>query len=61
MNIDFVTIEAAAAQQDAPGIEIDDAPVVRYLQKIMLDAINAGASDIHFEPYEKYLPHPLSS
>nr|MBA2689933.1 Flp pilus assembly complex ATPase component TadA [Burkholderiales bacterium] len=34
--------------------EVDDAPVVKYLQKIMLDAINGGASDIHFEPYEKY-------
>jgi type IV pilus assembly protein PilB len=33
--------------------EIDDAPIVRYLQKILLDAINGGASDIHFEPYEK--------
>ncbi|MBS1147836.1 MAG: type pilus assembly protein, PilB, partial [Proteobacteria bacterium] len=53
LNLDFVDDEAAAAQQDAPGIEIDDAPVVRYLQKIMLDAINQGASDIHFEPYEK--------
>ncbi|MBU4499680.1 MAG: type IV-A pilus assembly ATPase PilB, partial [Gammaproteobacteria bacterium] len=53
LNLDFIDEEAAAAQQDAPGIEIDDAPVVRYLQKIMLDAINQGASDIHFEPYEK--------
>ena len=34
--------------------EIDDAPVVRYVQKIMLDAITGGASDIHFEPYEKF-------
>ena len=33
--------------------EIDEAPVVRYVNKILLDAINAGASDIHFEPYEK--------
>jgi type IV pilus assembly protein PilB len=42
---------AAAAQ----AIEdIDDAPVVKYLQKIMLDAINSGASDIHLEPYEKF-------
>ncbi len=38
---------------DAPSVEIDDAPVVRYIQKILLDAINSGASDIHFEPYEK--------
>ncbi|HEU5283333.1 MAG TPA: type IV-A pilus assembly ATPase PilB [Burkholderiales bacterium] len=40
-------------QIDSPTIEIDDAPVVKYIQKIMLDAINSGASDIHFEPYEK--------
>jgi type IV pilus assembly protein PilB len=40
-------------QNDAPTVEIDDAPVVRYIQKILLDAINSGASDIHFEPYEK--------
>ena len=35
-------------------IEVDDAPVVKYLQKILSDAINLGASDIHFEPYEKF-------
>ena len=34
--------------------EVDDAPVVRFLQKILLDAINQGASDLHFEPYEKF-------
>jgi type IV pilus assembly protein PilB len=34
--------------------DIDDAPVVRFLQKILIDAINMGASDLHFEPYEKY-------
>ncbi|MEP7327598.1 MAG: type IV-A pilus assembly ATPase PilB [Betaproteobacteria bacterium] len=34
--------------------DIEDAPVVKYLQKILTDAIGAGASDIHFEPYEKY-------
>ena len=34
--------------------EIDDAPVVRYVTKVLLDAINGGASDIHFEPYEKF-------
>ena len=33
--------------------EIDDAPVVRFVNKVLLDAINKGASDIHFEPYEK--------
>ena len=34
--------------------EVDDAPVVKYLQKMLLDAINLGASDLHFEPYEKF-------
>lgn len=33
--------------------EIDDAPIVRFVNKVLLDAINKGASDIHFEPYEK--------
>jgi type IV pilus assembly protein PilB len=31
----------------------DDAPIVRYINKILLDAIKGGASDLHFEPYEK--------
>jgi len=53
LELDF-TDDVAVAQLDTGGIEIDDAPVVRYLQKIMLDAINSGASDIHFEPYEKF-------
>ena len=39
---------------EAGSVEVDDAPVVRFIQKILLDAINEGASDIHFEPYEKY-------
>jgi type IV pilus assembly protein PilB len=42
-------------EADAPAtMEIDDAPVVKYIQKILIDAIQGGASDIHFEPYEKY-------
>ena len=54
LNLEFAD-EDAAESTDAPGgIEIDDAPIVRYLQKIMLDAINTGASDIHLEPYEKF-------
>ena len=39
---------------DESALDIDDAPVVRFVNKIMLDAIKKGASDIHFEPYEKY-------
>ncbi|GHT90641.1 type 4 fimbrial assembly protein PilB [Betaproteobacteria bacterium] len=34
--------------------DVDDAPVVKFLQKVLIDAINEGASDIHFEPYEKF-------
>ncbi len=34
--------------------DIDDAPVVRFVNKVLLDAIKKGASDLHFEPYEKY-------
>ncbi len=33
--------------------DVEDAPVVRFVNKILLDAIKKGASDIHFEPYEK--------
>jgi len=62
------TIESITEEVDLSGIEVtdgeatpevateevDDAPVVKYVQKILLDAINGGASDIHFEPYEKF-------
>src|SRR5690606_25039282 len=41
-------------QEETQSVEIDDAPVVKYLQKILIDAINMGASDLHFEPYEKF-------
>ena len=40
--------------QDDSGIDVDDAPVVKFVNKIMVDAIKRGASDIHFEPYEKF-------
>ena len=35
------------------GTEAEDAPIVRFINKIILDAVNMGASDLHFEPYEK--------
>ncbi|MDR3412984.1 MAG: type IV-A pilus assembly ATPase PilB [Formivibrio sp.] len=41
-------------QDNAANLEVDDAPVVKYIQKMLLDAINSGCSDIHFEPYEKF-------
>ncbi len=39
--------------QDDDDNDIDDAPVVRFVNKCLLDAIKKGASDLHFEPYEK--------
>jgi len=53
LNLEFSDDESQGAQDSVAAVDIDDAPVVRYLQKMMLDAINSGASDIHFEPYEK--------
>ncbi|HYQ99446.1 MAG TPA: ATPase, T2SS/T4P/T4SS family, partial [Casimicrobiaceae bacterium] len=41
------------ALTDDDTSEVDDAPVVKYIQKILIDAISQGVSDIHFEPYEK--------
>ncbi len=55
VNLDFLDEAAETSPVDeAAGADIDDAPIVKFLQKVLLDAINEGASDIHFEPYEKY-------
>ena len=54
INLDFLDEDATAKAEEAAGQDIDDAPVVKFIQKMLLDAINDGASDIHFEPYEKY-------
>ncbi|MDO8418768.1 MAG: ATPase, T2SS/T4P/T4SS family, partial [Rubrivivax sp.] len=54
-DFDFdVTDEEAAAASEAADVstEVEDAPVVRFLQKMLIDAINLRASDLHFEPYE---------
>ena len=53
INLDFLDEEAVKSDEAATQ-EIDDAPVVKFIQKMLLDAINDGASDIHFEPYEKF-------
>ena len=51
-DVEFADEEASV--DDGPGeSEADDTPVVRFVNKVLLDAINKGASDIHFEPYEK--------
>ncbi|WP_334186954.1 type IV-A pilus assembly ATPase PilB [Noviherbaspirillum sp.] len=53
LDIDF-NEEDMSGQVDPGASDIDDAPVVKFLQKILLDAINMGASDLHFEPFEKF-------
>ena len=53
LHLDFEDAEVSPAEASAQA-DVDDAPVVRFLQKILMDAINDGASDVHFEPYEKF-------
>lgn len=51
-DLDGLDVENGDSKQDdEPGG--DEAPVVRFVNKVLLDAIRTGASDIHFEPYEK--------
>lgn len=49
-NVDDITDEATGGGVDASGV--DDTPVVKFVNKVLVDAIKRGASDIHFEPYE---------
>jgi len=51
-NLDIATEDDD--QHDDSELNVDDAPIVRYVNKILVDAISSGASDVHFEPYEKY-------
>jgi type IV pilus assembly protein PilB len=52
-EFDVTDEDAAAAAESAEIVtEVEDAPVVRFLQKMLIDAINSRASDLHFEPYE---------
>jgi len=53
-KLDISAGDEDAANLNEESADIDDAPVVRFVNKIMLDAINRNASDIHFEPYEKF-------
>ena len=54
-DLDDLDIESGddPKADDATQDAADDAPIVRFVNKILLDAIKMGASDIHFEPYEK--------
>ncbi len=53
-DFDFdIAEEEATPQQESTELgDVEDAPVVRFLQKMLVDAINLRASDLHFEPYE---------
>src|SRR5918994_924350 len=53
-DFDFDVTDEATTQPEAESVasDVEDAPVVRFLQKMLIDAINARASDLHFEPYE---------
>ncbi|MES2153465.1 MAG: type IV-A pilus assembly ATPase PilB [Pseudomonadota bacterium] len=53
-DIEFAEEEVPTQAAPDPGNDIEDAPIVKFLNKILMDAINLGASDIHFEPFEKF-------
>ena len=54
VDLDGLDVEAVNDDRDdAVGGDADDAPVVRFINKMLLDAIKGGSSDLHFEPYEK--------
>jgi type IV pilus assembly protein PilB len=52
---DLESLDISSGEEDFGAIEtgVDDTPIVRFVNKMLLDAIHSGASDIHFEPYEK--------
>ena len=51
-EFDEFTTELAAETPDTGASEVEDAPVVKFLQKMLLDAFSMRASDLHFEPFE---------
>lgn len=56
-GVDLEALEVSGGDEEAGADvsrdEVEDAPIVRFVNKVLLDAIRRGASDIHFEPYEK--------
>jgi len=52
-DVDFEDTEEDLADDAGASADADDTPIVRFVNKVLLDAIKKGASDIHFEPYEK--------
>ncbi len=53
-DLEDLDYDDAKKEDDAAATDADDAPVVKFVNKVLLDAINKGASDIHFEPYEQF-------
>ena len=54
-DLDGLELEVGDEEAEPTGVDatgIDDAPVVKFVNKILIDAIRRGASDIHFEPFE---------
>ncbi len=51
--LDVEAVDEDGASDDGAASEADEAPIVKFINKVLLDAIKGGASDIHFEPYEK--------
>jgi type IV pilus assembly protein PilB len=52
-NLDVTGGDDDADKDNVGRDDVEDAPIVRFVNKVLLDAIKKGASDIHFEPYEK--------
>lgn len=52
VEFDDLAAEAAVTDSAEKTAEVDDAPVVKFLHKMLIDAFNMRASDLHFEPYE---------
>jgi type IV pilus assembly protein PilB len=56
-GVDLEGLEVTGGEEElddkVSSADVEDAPIVRFVNKLMLDAIRRGASDIHFEPYEK--------
>ena len=51
-DLDIEAVDEDAGGEDVSS-DVDDTPIVRFVNKVLIDAIKGGASDIHFEPYEK--------
>lgn len=52
-SLDDIDLDIDTSAEEEQSQEADDAPVVRFVNKMLLDSIKGGASDLHFEPYEK--------